>query len=569
MLLFRHKVLIITGVLLCCLSFATSAGAQDTLFIHVRGVDTLFTELHRDASPVYLKNKPYRNPSVRTNLFYWGSGTPNLGFEVPVSGHLSAGANFGFKPWDRFFSNDPNLTAPRRWRNLVVSPEIRWYPDTVTNGLFVAADGLYTHYNTGNVRFPLGLYKNVRDEYVQGNLFGGGLAVGYTWWLTGNLRLEVEAGAAFGWFSHDTYYINDRCQNCIVDHEKGTAIVPKLGLNLAWTFGQPKREQIEEVIVHPVDTIKPIFLQPYLPLVDEWKGVAGQLEKNHPVLRPSSEYKPYSPDMILRKMDDPLYVHFVLDKIVIEPDYRNNRSVLDQIIDITSQIVADTTSTVSCIQIIGLASIEGNARHNQQLSDGRAKALQKYITDRVAVSPDVFESVSGGEAWTEFRDQVGDLILAGGGEGLTVAQLQRVLDIIDTEADIAKRERRIRSLEGGSVYEKLRGPLLADQRNSGYIRIYYDYVPDNNARQINAAIAALRDGRADEALRLLEPVKDDPRAANTLGIALWETGRQEEAVAVLRASAASGDAAAARNLEEMERVIEHNSHVGDIIYEIK
>lgn len=563
----KNRVLVI-----CVLVVATllpgRAAAQDTLFVYMRGLDTLFTEVHRDSSKVYLKNRPYNAPSLRTNLFYWGSGTPNLGVEVPVGGHVSLGGNVGFKPWDRFLRNDPNLTSPKRWRNLVVAPEMRWYPDTVSKGHFLAADLLYTHYNTGNVKFPLGLYKDARDGYMQGNLYGIGLSWGYSWWLTDNLRLEVEAGAAAGWYSHDTYYINERCQNCIVDHQKGPAVVPKLGLSLAWNFGKAKRQQVDTTIWYPmpIDTVRAIELQPYLPLVDEWKGVAGQLEKNNPVLRPSSEYRPYTPDMILRKMDEPLYVLFPLDKIDIRRDFRGNGEVLDQIIDITSQIMADTTSSVSRIQIVGFASIEGNEAHNQWLSNGRAKNLQKYIQDRVAVGDELFESVSGGEAWSEFRDQVNDLKLTRGGQGLSLEQIEKVLSIIDSESDPTARERKIRSLEGGSVYAKLKDNLLSDQRNSGYIRIYYDYVPDENARQINAAIAAIREGRYSDALALIEPVKNDERAQSTLGVALWYNDRQAEAVEVLERAAAA-DENAERNLREMKRVIEHNSHIGEPIYD--
>lgn len=541
---------------LCALSLP--GRAQDTLFVHIQGSDTLFTELHRGPAVVYRKNQPMQGPALRTNLFYWGSGTPNLGVEVPFAPHWSAGGNVGFKPWDRFFGNDASKTAPRRWRNLVVSPEVRWYPDTVGNGFFVGADLLYTHYNTGNVKFPLGLYKNTRDGYMQGNLFGGGLTLGYSWWLSRSLRLEVEAGAAAGWFSHDTYYVNERCQNCIVDHQKGPAVVPKLGLNLAYTFGKPRQEQIDTVVWHPmpVDTIPPEVLRPVLQYVEEWKGVAGQLQKDHPVLRPSSDYKPYSPDMILRKMDEPLYVHFRLDKAVIDPGFRNNREVLDQIIDITSQIMADTTSSVSRIQIVGLASIEGKLAHNQRLSDNRAIALQRYIQDRVPVEDALFESVGGGEAWTEFRDQVNDLRLAGGGAGLTTAQLDRVLSILDGEPDAARREQRLRAL--GGIYERLKDSLLTDQRNSGYIRIYYDYVPDENARQINAAITALSEGRSADALALLEPVKDDVRAANALAVALWQEGRQGDALTLLRSRAAAGDTSVLPNLEAMERIYREN-----------
>ena len=45
----------------------------------------------------------------------------------------------------------------------------------------------------------------------------------------------------------------------------------------------------------------------------------------------------------------------------------------------------------------------------------------------------------------------------------------------------------IRQLDGGRPYAYLRDNVLSDQRNSGYLRIYYDYVPDTAAKTINEA----------------------------------------------------------------------------------
>lgn len=563
------KVLLIAAALFI-LGGQSQSYAQDTTYYYLRGVDTVLVELHPDLSPQEIEHKPSEAWSIRNNLFYDASGTPNLGVEVPVNGHWSLGGNVGFKPWDRFIDNDSNKQHPRRWRNLVIAPEARYYTDTINTGLFFTGNLLYTHYNTGNVKFPLGLYKRTQDYYVQGNLLGAGLGLGYSWWLSRHFRLEAEAGLAGGWFFHDAYYINEHCDNCFIEHQTGPALVPKLGLNLVYTFGkEDERPAPEERTVRlaPYDTVRPIYLDPALPLIEEWKGVAGQLEKNNPVLKPSSEYRPYTPDMILRKMEGPLYVHFELDKTVLKRDFRDNAPILDQILDITRQIMADTTSSVSCIQIIGLASIEGGEKHNQQLSEGRAKALQKYIQNRLPIADNLFEANAGGEAWSEFRDQVNDLRLANGeGSALTMAQINNVLDIIDNESDLAARERRIRNLDGGSVYKVLKDELLSDQRNSGYIRIYYDYVPDKTALQINDAIAHIKAGRYAEALRLLEEVKDDERAQSAYGVALFYNNQPEKALSVLRKAAEAGDATAIRNLQDMEHVVDHNAHVGERIY---
>ena len=108
-------------------------------------------------------------------------------------------------------------------------------------------------------------------------------------------------------------------------------------------------------------------------------GRAGQLQKDNPVLAHISQYKPYDRTRILRKEKGALYVHFDLGKSVLRADFRENKPTLDRIVDITRQILADTTSSVKKIQIIGLASIEGSIASNERLAQNRALALQHYL----------------------------------------------------------------------------------------------------------------------------------------------------------------------------------------------
>ena len=45
---------------------------------------------------------------------------------------------------------------------------------------------------------------------------------------------------------------------------------------------------------------------------------------------------------------------------------------------------------------------------------------------------------------------------------------------MNNEPDAERREARIKQLEEGNLYRILKRGLLRDQRNSGYLRIYYD-----------------------------------------------------------------------------------------------
>ena len=277
--------------------------------------------------------------------------------------------------------------------------------------------------------------------------------------------------------------------------------------------------------------------------VEDNTGKAGELQRNNPVLQHISQYRPYDSSRILRKEEGALYVFFPLDKWTLLHDFRDNAATLDTIVSITRQIMADSTSSVKLIQIIGLASPEGSVKRNNLLGQNRAAALRDYIKQRVKTGNAMFELCNGGEAWTELRDQIADSNIEG---------RDQLLNIIDTEKNPDERERKMKRLNGGKTYKYLKDNVLSDQRNSGYIRVYYDYVPDSAAAVINRASELLREERYTEALTMLRTVESDERAQNALGVALYMTGDKQEALCRFRRAAASGNEDARRNIEQLE-----------------
>ena len=139
-------------------------------------------------------------------------------------------------------------------------------------------------------------------------------------------------------------------------------------------------------------------------------------------------------------------------------------------------------------------------------------------------------------------------------QGATSDELQQALDIIDSKSDANIREQKLRRMNGGRTWQYIKEHILSDQRNSGYVRIFYDYVPDKAAKVINEASELLTTDCIDchrEALRLLQTVRNDERAQNALGAALWLCGQQDEAVECFRRAAANGNADARENLRQL------------------
>ena len=77
---------------------------------------------------------------------------------------------------------------------------------------------------------------------------------------------------------------------------------------------------------------------------------------------------------------------------------------------------------------------------------------------------------------------------------------------------------------------------------------------DKVAATINEASELLTTDCGDchrEALRLLQTVRNDERAQNALGVALWLNGQKDEALNCFRRAAANGNKDAQENLKSL------------------
>ena len=105
------------------------------------------------------------------------------------------------------------------------------------------------------------------------------------------------------------------------------------------------------------------------------------------------------------------------------------------------------------------------------------------------------------------------------------------------------------------MYKKVRSHLLGDQRNAGYIRVYYNNVPNPGTEKLNGPIyellkakkyhKAVNEIKADAAV--MDLVKQDSEAANAYGVALYfvaldnkDEAAEREAIGLLQKAAAQG-----------------------------
>jgi len=200
---------------------------------------------------VVLSSKAFcQHVSIRTNMLYDATLTPNVGVGVKVDSVWSVGLNAGFNAWD--IDKQQN----KKWRHLLVSPNVRRYHgfkrDTLCTYGYLSdgsygvirdsvvtrraryweANLIYSHFNVGNTRIPFGLYSGVRDRRLQGDLIALGGKYGYSWILSRSWRVEAEAGIAVGYAWFKEY-------DCVVCGESlgnGNRIflLPQLGINIVY-----------------------------------------------------------------------------------------------------------------------------------------------------------------------------------------------------------------------------------------------------------------------------------------------------------------------------------------------
>lgn len=444
--------------------------------------------------------------SIRNNVLWDATGTPNLGVEFKISEHATLGFNGAFKPWPRFLAwdNDPNNDA--RWRHLTLAPEFRYYTKQANApGFFFGGDLVYSHFNLGSFNVPIGPYADLQMHRIQGDIYGATAFVGYGWGLGKHFRLEVEAGAGAGYRNATLY----ECAHCgaEIGPSNGVTFVPKLGVNIVWNIeGRRKtrqdiRQTLTDIVTRPDTLATPTI--PDTPDIRDIRDTVVRVSQpvdstalaqtetepdpvieterveRHPLLRPMSEYEAYTTDRVLSSEEGSVPVWFqfakynLLRSVYVRGHERDNGEGLDMIESVIKDAIADETIDPARVQIVGFASIDGNQWGNERLALRRAGAVKSYIKWKTGLPEEAFEVVCGGEAWGELlaelaqRQASDDALLA-------PADYERVLKIVDTVPDLDTRELRLKELSGGSVYEKLLKGLFADQRSAVCVRVYYD-----------------------------------------------------------------------------------------------
>ena len=193
-----------------------------------------------------LTNGSAQQVSISNNLLYDAWLTPNMQIGVRLSDQWSAALTAAYRPWP----SDDNAT--RKYRHLLLSPEMRYWTDSVGSRHFFGANLIYSHYNVGGITSPFGLYPTVRDERREGDMGALGVFYGYSWPLGRHWNIEAVIGVAVGYTRFDRF----PCEHCgqKLSTDNKIFAMPQAAVNIVYTIpGRAAKMRPE--------TIEPVEIQ--------------------------------------------------------------------------------------------------------------------------------------------------------------------------------------------------------------------------------------------------------------------------------------------------------------------
>ncbi len=134
---------------------------------------------------------------VKNNILYDATATPNLGLEIALHPRWTLEVGSGVN----LFTFSDN----KKFRHLLIQPELRWWQCEVFNGHFIGLHGHAAQFNVGKWDIPAGRLTAFKDNRYEGYLYGGGLSYGYQWLLSPRWNLEFNLGGGFARIHYDKY----------------------------------------------------------------------------------------------------------------------------------------------------------------------------------------------------------------------------------------------------------------------------------------------------------------------------------------------------------------------------
>ena len=494
--------------------------------------------------------------SLKNNLLYDATLTPNLGIEGKVGERSTLQLFYGLNPWK--FSDTKKL---RHWS---LMPEYRyWLSDKGPfGGWFTGIHALGGEFNVGGDIWPISFVKTLKENHYEGWYVGGGLTIGHAWRLSDHWNLEAALGVGYIRFEYDKY-ANEWCGPLLESGPYNYFGPTKLALNIAYVFGKKP----EPVVVEPEPEPVP------MPVVEPYKP-----DYHLAYLEPKAEQEK------ARNLKGQAYLDFVVNKTDIRRDYRRNADELRKVEETINVVRRDPNITITHIGIHGYASPEGSYASNARLAEGRAQAFKDYVQQLIDLPARLFSVESTPEDWEGLERAL---------ENQSDAQ---VLAIVKSDAQPDEKERQLKT-RYPAQWKQLLADVFPALRHSDYTVSYtirpftideakeiirqkpqqlslnemflvantytpgsHDFnevfetavrmYPDDETANLNAAVIALNRNDLQAAARYLAKAGSSSQALNARGVLAVRQGDRQAAERFWRQSTLPE---AKHNLSELEK----------------
>ena len=284
--------------------------------------------------------------------------------------------------------------------------------------------------------------------------------------------------------------------------------------------------------------------------VESARSIADHIAMEHPHVMNMNRYIPLSNDNAGNFNVTPSVVRYVTNSSKLNTEYLQNASSIDELMDIINDVLADSTTSIEAIQIVGYTSPDGTESANRGLGYARAKAMRDHIKNRHNLPDSIFEIADGGKNWELIYNDIRSMKMTDGNE---------LISMLKAEKSPHRRELMLKRYNDGIVYRELVERMFPAHRMACCSGIYYDNRPDSIAYAINSIVDELINNPHPDYRKLSEELKqygNDPRALNLRGVIEYRRHHRHAAERIFTKAAEMGDEQALTNL----RIIENNKN---------
>lgn len=272
-------------------------------------------------------------------------------------------------------------------------------------------------------------------------------------------------------------------------------------------------------------------------------SLADHIAQEHPHVRSMKHYSPIDATTAARTQS---IVRYATNSDKLDLEYLQNAQTIDEMMNIINTILADSTTTLEAIQIVGYTSPDGTENGATGLGRARAAGMRDHIRRHHHLPDSLFEIADGGKNWSMIYEDIAAMDIRGGDSLVTV---------LKNEKSARKREAILKRYNDGALYRELTGKAFPAHRMACCTGIYYHNAPDSISIAINGIIDELINTPHPNYHKLIKELKmmgNDPRALNLQGVIEYNRHHRHAAKQAFAKAAAMGDEQAAINLNIME-----------------